>query len=299
MKLCVAYLLLGAFLIFAPLSASAGNLFDPDEMEQTAQPIDEGDTLLPGVTVLRDVAYGSEERQKIDVYMPPHVRSAPIVVMVHGGAWRIGSKDHRRVITNKGKHFLSQGMIFVSVGYRLLPTDIASQAKDIAAALALVQKEAPNWGGDPTRIIAMGHSAGAHLISLVASDPDNPDRAKLLPLRGTVVLDTACYDVPALMTRRHMPLYDKAFGKDPNYWQIFSPYHNLKSQAQPMLLVCSSTRADKACEQAQAFAKKGEEMGVLMGILPQALSHGAVNDELGLPGAYTDAVDSFIQARLK
>ena len=65
-----------------------------------------GRLALPaGVRLLRDVAYGSDREQRMDVYLPPPAKlqaeSAPVILMVHGGAWRVGDKAHRPVIENK------------------------------------------------------------------------------------------------------------------------------------------------------------------------------------------------------
>ena len=62
------------------------------------------------------------------------------------------------------------GIIFVSVDYRMLPQqDALAQADDVARALAFAQSRARSWGGDPGKFILMGHSAGAHLVALLAA----------------------------------------------------------------------------------------------------------------------------------
>jgi arylformamidase len=113
--------------------------------------------LPAGVTLQRDIAYGSDSAQRFDVYLPPYPQHAPILFMVHGGAWRIGDKTNERVVDNKVAHWAPKGIIFVSVNYRMIPeAEPLVQAEDVARALAKVQELAPGWGGDPGNVILMG-----------------------------------------------------------------------------------------------------------------------------------------------
>jgi len=246
---------------------------------------------------LADVAYGPDPKQQFDVYAPPDAHGAPVIVMVHGGGWRIGDKSNRGVVGAKGEHWLAKGYVFVSVNYRLLPhADPLTQARDVAAALAMIENDAGGWGGDPGKVVLMGHSAGAHLVGLLSADPALAAQAGAAPWAGTVVLDSAAMDVAAVMSRKHYDLYDDAFGADTSYWKTVSPIAQLTAAAPPMLLVCSNVRPDKPCVQAHAFAQKAAPLGVRVQVSEQALSHREVNVSLGKPGAYTDTVDAFITA---
>jgi len=250
--------------------------------------------------IVKDIAYGPDPAQRLDVYKPaaPRDGAAPVIVMVHGGGWRVGDKSNSRVVGNKAEHFLAQGFVFISVNNRLVPdADPVQQADDVAAALAFAQGKAHDWGGDPDKFILMGHSAGAHLVALVSADPARALNKGARAWRGTVSLDSGAYDVPAIMGQRHFRLYDQAFGADPAFWRAASPLYQLKTGAPPMLLVCSSKRVI-ACPESQRFAEAAKAKGVRADVLPEDLSHGAINAELGLPGAYTESVDAFIADRL-
>ncbi|WP_170975867.1 alpha/beta hydrolase fold domain-containing protein [Rhizobium sp. FY34] len=265
-----------------------------------SRPQTAGQETLPGDTrVLRDVAYGSDPKQRMDIYVPAGAAKAPVIFMVHGGAWAIGSKSAARVVDSKVAHWLPKGYIFISVDNRLLPeADPVEQAQDVAHALAAAQQKVVSLGGDPRRFVLMGHSAGAHLVTLLSSDPSIASRSGALPWRGVVALDSAVYDVVAMMRGPHLHLYDKAFGRDPAFWRRASPSDQLQREAPPMLLVCSSRRA-QSCDQARAFDRKAGTVGVQTEVLPLAKSHGAINEELGEPGPYTDAVDRFIGGLVK
>jgi arylformamidase len=246
-----------------------------------------------GMRVLRDLPYGSDPAQRMDVYLPSAPQRAPVLFMVHGGGWRIGDKAMGRVTTNKVNHWVGRGYIFVSVNYRMLPAaDPLEQSKDIASAVAAAQSSAAGWGGDASRFILMGHSAGAHLVALLAADPAAAYAMGAKPWLATIALDSAAYDVSRIMNERHFRLYDDAFGKDPAYWRKVSPLDRLSGTPAPMLLVCSTLRKD-SCEQARSFAAQVNLRQGRATVLPLALTHAEINQNLGLPGPYTSAVSDF------
>ena len=248
------------------------------------------------IRIVRDVAYGADEHQKFDAYAPKNASNAPIIVMVHGGGWAFGDRKMARVVTNKVRHWVPEGYIFVSIDYRLLPsTSVAEQARDVARAVAAIEQRASAWGGDPGKVTLMGHSAGAHLVALLTASPTLATVAGVKPWRGTVLLDSAALDVAAIMRGRHFPLYDRAFGTDPAQWDAVSPLSALAGPIVPVLAVCSSRRRE-SCTQAQAFADKAKGFGSRVIVQREDRSHGEINFELGEPGAYTDAVDGFLHS---
>lgn len=252
-------------------------------------------TLPPGARAWSNIAYGPDPRQRLDVYLPAATPVAGVVFMVHGGTWRTGSKTARGVVTHKVQRWLPRGLAVVSINYRLLPqASVATQADDVRAALAFAQAHAVRWGIPAERFVLMGHSAGAHLVALVSANPAVALAAGARPWLGTVALDSAAMDVPALMTQRHAPLYDSAFGQNPAFWHSTSPIHHLTPQAPPVQLVCSTERPDHPCQQAEAFAQRAHGQGVQVQVLPQARGHGEINADLGLPGPYTQAVEHFM-----
>ncbi|KQV57373.1 MULTISPECIES: alpha/beta hydrolase [unclassified Caulobacter] len=250
--------------------------------------------IAPGARKQTD-AYGTDAAQRLDVYIPPGARDAPILIMVHGGAWMVGDKANTGSVENKLKHWLTRGWIVVSVNYRMLPDAMAfEQAQDVAEAVQWAQGYAEDWGGDPRKIILMGHSAGAHLVALVSSKPELVGQ----PWAGTVVLDSAVMQLSRTMAGRHPGFYDRAFGDDPAYWTKASPMDQWTPKAVPMMLVCSTQRPDDPCDDARRFQAKAAAGGRDMPVLPQDLSHADINRTLGLPSAYTNAVDAFIARRL-
>lgn len=256
-----------------------------------------------GTRVLHDLAYGVDPKQRYDVYLPAHPQAgAPIVFMVHGGGWRRGDKAYSPVVQNKADYWLGKGFVFVSANNRLVPeANPLQQARDIAAAVASVQQHAAQWDADPQRMILMGHSAGAHLVALLGSQPALLQQAGAQRPRGVVALDSGALDVPSLMSQARVPqLYHDAFGADSGFWQTVSPQQQLGRDALPMLLVCSSTRhfPTSPCAEAGKLAQRAATLSVPAEVLPEALSHGEINAQLGLPSAYTDAVSRWIDHAL-
>lgn len=297
-------LICSLILILTIPPASAGPIRDrimerlqDNDAAEESQLLGKDFKLPPGASVQRNIAYGSDEAQRMDVYLPANAHAAPVIFMVHGGAWKIGDKAMRRVVENKVNRWLPKGVIFVSVNYRMLPkADPLVQANDVALALAKAQSLAPSWGGDAKRFVIMGHSAGAHLVALITASPDIAKRQGVQPWLGTVMLDSAAYDIEKTMNGRHMGLYDEAFGTNPSFWKSVSPISQLNQKTVPMLAVCSTERKDRPCVQAQAFVDKANTLGTTASTLPQALSHGEINENLGLAGSYTDSVETFLRS---
>lgn len=300
--------LLSTSLLLTSLSAHTGPLRDrlaerkhtEEESELSGGRTDRAKVPLPPDTQpLTNLAYGPSPDQKLDVYLPPSHTPPPkgkaLVFMVHGGGWKRGDKTSTTVVEHKLAHWSARGVVMVSVNYRMRPeVDPLVQAQDVARALAHVQAHAHEWGADPNRVVAIGHSAGAHLVSLLASAPELMQAAGARPVRGTVALDSAAFDVPAIMNAAHFPLYDTAFGTDKALWRAASPLHRLTQAGTPLMAVCS-TRRKAACEQARTYQVHAQRLGMRVEVLGQDLSHRNINDQLGLPGPYTDAIDAFIR----
>lgn len=273
-------------------AAQAEDTRELDLGEQSAT----GIRLPADARIERDLPYGNDPQQHLDLYIPVQAKAAPIIFMVHGGAWMIGDKAASSFVSNKVAHWLPKGYILVSSNYRMSkrpnPLD---QADDIARALAFVQTKAPSWGGDPTRILLLGHSAGAHLVSLLAADSRIVTSKGGIPWLGTIALDSAAFDLVEIMQRKHHGFYDRVFGKDKAFWTETSPYHRLTVAPAPMLLVCSTKRND-ACPPAQTFASKATELGGKVTVLPVDMKHGELNKELGQPSDYTRTVEGFMHS---
>lgn len=239
-------------------------------------------------------AYGSDPLQNLDVYLPQNPKNAPVLLLVHGGGWRFGDKSDPATWRNKVDHWTARGAIVVSTNYRLVPTVTPlEQARDVARALAFVQAQAPQWGGQPQRLVMMGHSAGGHLTALLSANPQWAWSEGAQGWLASVVLDSAAMDVPAIMQATPSYLHQQAFGPHPASWADSSPMHHLSPMAPPVLLVCSSRRVH-SCPQGRNFAAKLTALGGEAQVFPIDLSHRSINELLGLHPDYTQTVDRFL-----
>lgn len=250
-----------------------------------------GLTGLAYAQMFDEYAYGPHPRHRMDVYAAKGVEGAPVILMLHGGGWQTGSKRVPNVWFNKSRHFTSRGYVFVSTNTRLMPeAHPLEQVADLARALAYVEEHAQTWGGDPNRIILMGHSSGAHVATLLALRQDLLQAAGVRPPVAVVSLDTAALDVAQGMEGVARRWLGPVFGEDQALWQVASPVNFIDAEDPPLLIVCSSTHS-WPCPTAERFAQPFPQVGVL----PVPLAHRAINGRLGQEGRYTDAVGAWLE----
>jgi acetyl esterase/lipase len=122
----------------------------------------------------RGIAYGRDPRQKLDVYMPTRAPDAadthgrPVVVFFYGGSWQNGTRSDYLFV---GEALASRGFVAVLPDYRTWPaTGFPGFVDDAASAVRWARDHAAAFGGDPHRLFLMGHSAGAHIAVLLATD---------------------------------------------------------------------------------------------------------------------------------
>ena len=230
----------------------------------------------------------------LDIYTAKDAQrgeSRPAMVYVHGGGWQRGDKS---AVGQKATHFAGAGWVFVSVNYRLVPEGgHPRNAEDVAAALAWVHEHAGQYGGDPDSIFLMGHSAGCHLASLVATDGRHLQKAgKSLDLiKGVIALDTQAYDVPNLIKGpSSSALYVNVFGEDAETQRDASPIHHVANdKGIPAFLICYSSgmtaRANpNRSAAAKAFASALREAGVAAEVVDAGdRNHGQINQWFGDP----------------
>ncbi|MBU1361084.1 MAG: alpha/beta hydrolase [Gammaproteobacteria bacterium] len=126
-----------------------------------------------GTEVVRDIAYGEHARQVLDIFRPVHARQAPVVAFVHGGAFVRGDKRASAEIYDNVLHwFARQGFVGVNIEYRLAPEARHPEgARDVAQAMAWLGDHVAEFGGDPARMLLIGHSAGGTHVATYAFDP--------------------------------------------------------------------------------------------------------------------------------
>lgn len=251
----------------------------------------------------RELAYGSDPLQKAD-FWAGKTRNAPLVLFVHGGGWKRGDKN-MMVGSAKLSHWQDLGYAVASANYRLVPdATVEEQAADIAAATAYFHQNARKLGIDANRIVLIGHSAGAHLVSFVGTDPQWFAGAGLgmADVAGIVALDGAGYDVPDQMgenARLMGKTYEQAFGTDPARQKALSPTFHTAGPNAPSFLILHVER-DDAERQSKALNAGLVAAGTdsrVTGIKGRGLKgHGEINKKLGEPDyPATPLVDEFLK----
>lgn len=262
-------------------------------------------TEAPRAARPQTLAYGSDPLQRLDVWAAEGVKGkAPLVMYVHGGGWKRGSKD-----TAASKwapvHFPAQGYVYASINYRLVPAStVEQQAEDVARALRHLLDNAERLGIDRSRVVITGHSAGAHLVALVGTDESYLRKVGLsfADIDGVMPNDGAAYDVPVQMKQSGkfmMSTYEQAFGADPARQRALSPTWHAASPNAPSFLLLHVQRKD-GVQQAQALGAALRKSGsaVEFGSFPgEGLrGHAEINRQLGDPDyAATPVVDAWLK----
>ena len=244
----------------------------------------------------------------LDLATPGGEGPHPVLVMIHGGGWRLGDKANRSMWKDKLPYFREEGWVYITINYRLtngegVPPHPA-HVEDVAAALAWVHDHVAEYGGDPDRLFVMGHSAGAHLAALVATDARRLAKYEkpLSMLKGVVCLDTAGYDIAKylgtdLAGRTARAIYTNAFGFEEEGWKDASPQHFVRPGAgiPPMLIFHTKERREVA-HLSQAFVAALRQAKVPAAAIYAAdKNHGGINACIGQEGdPYTALIRRFL-----
>jgi len=265
--------------------------------------------------VKRNIPYAdsAHERQVLDIYSPRDAKNLPVVFWIHGGGWQTGDKSSVQL---KPQVFMDKGFVFVSTNYRLLPdVDIATIFRDIARSVHWVHDHIAEHGGDPQRLLVMGHSAGAQLAALVCIDDRylKAEGLSLAIIKGCVPVDGDTYDVPAIIetaeTRRRVHGLAQAkfghrekFGNDAAKHRDFSAVtHVARDKGIPPFLILHVAEHPDTSAQAQRLGNVLKEAGVPVTVFgAKETTHNKLNADLGLPeDPATKALSEFVGEALQ
>jgi acetyl esterase/lipase len=220
----------------------------------------------PPPAVEKDVPYADGgDQQMLDLYLPDKT-GFTTVVFTFGGGWHSGG---RKAVAPIGEKLRSLGYGCALPSHRLAPQDkFPAQAEDLAAAFAWVKRNIAARGGDPGRVVLVGHSSGAHLSLLVAADPKYLAGHKLAPaaVAGVVGLSTPVDLEPrgdkkgfgdALLAGNGADV----FGRDAAVMRAASPIRHVSKDLPPVLLVVGERDYPMLAGDARAFAEKAKGVG--------------------------------------
>ncbi|WP_407276598.1 alpha/beta hydrolase [Halothiobacillus sp. DCM-1] len=296
-------------LMFALIAALAAHVVEAQSdhglREYVMQRSASVDGNVPQLRPSQTFSYGSDPLQVLDFYAVPHAsRPTPLIIFVHGGGWKRGSKD---VAASRyaPAHFTQLGYAYAAINYRLVPAaTVEQQGEDVALALKALLARAGQLGIDRSRVVLMGHSAGAHLVALVGTDERYLKNVGLsfADIRGVIPIDGAAYDVPRQIAQGGRFMHDtylQAFGTDPARQRALSPVMQAAAPNAPAFLLLHVQRPDgmaqaKELETALKRAGTAVERRDFPGT--GLRGHAEINRQLGNPDyAATPVVDAWLR----
>ena len=244
--------------------------------------------------ITRDLPYvkqpADRAKQSLDIYAHDTDTPKPVMIYIHGGGWSGGDKTPGA--QDKAKLLATQGWMLVSINYRLSPAIThPAHVQDVAAAVAWIHDNIEDYGGNPERMVVMGHSAGAHLAALVATDQKRlAAHGKSLDiLDGAILLDGAAYDLPAMLALDALPdksrtTHERWATTNPRLQADASPTLHVKAGIDiPPFLILHIDRP-LGTLQSNQLAQRLEDAGVpSVVLLCKDETHGSMNTDLGTP----------------
>lgn len=207
-----------------------------------------------------DVGYVQGEDaglRTLSVFLPERIEGAPVLVFFHGGGWRTGDKED---LYELGRRWAAGGVVVVVPNYRLAPASLyPAHVRDAAAATAWAARQLGDWGADPRCLFLGGHSAGAHLAAVLATDETAWGESERPEVAGVVAVSGVFRIAPQEggATRAFIA---SVFGEDEAVWKAASPIERLKSLdpasgLPPFALVWSSGEDPLAVRESVEFAR--------------------------------------------
>ena len=292
------------FILFLELSACKKEVSDNP-------PTNDSLTYTKETVSYKQVPGVNQNLLNLDIYFDAGKLSPkPVIVWIHGGGWCIGDKANQ--MANKKQLFASLGYILVSVNYRLSPfpyqINNPNRIKfpvhniDIADAIKWISENISTYGGDPTKIILLGHSAGAHLVALTGTNRSFLQQANVpvQNIKGIACIDTKMYDVYDVIQNQNNPddMYLNAFGTDPQENIAASPIRQLNNHSYfPKFFVAKRGSYDRIIR-ANQFINALQQAGIeVTEIEANMYSHSEINDAIGAENetVITPALVNFIK----
>lgn len=246
----------------------------------------------------------------LDVYSPENLDDGarlPALVLVHGGSWKSGDKASTSFLFHKVEYFVDAGYVVISINYGLTP-EIAypQQPQDVADAVAWIHQNAAQFQIDQDDISLMGHSAGAQLAALIATDGKFLRKAGSSPeaIRRVIMLD----GISNLVSKVQQEILDEnednnrdiiaAFGASQEALEAGSPVYQVKSRKKdytPEMMLYfrgDQHRAQDDFGMITVLKKNGIKAG---GVYVLDYSHAAMSFEVGKDDIITPSIKAFLE----
>jgi len=206
-------------------------------------------------TVRKNISYGNNERQKLDVYFPKKIKAElPVVVFFYGGSWQEGSKKNYKFMASA---LTSLGTVVVIPNYQLYPqVKFPTFVEDGAMAVDWAFKNIQNYSGDPKKVFVMGHSAGAQIGALLSFDKhylQKYESAEKFHIQGFIGL-AGPYDFLPFTN----PTFKKIFAPE-NKYSLSQPITFITGHEPPVLLIHGKKDITVGIHNSQNLTKKIKE----------------------------------------
>jgi triacylglycerol lipase len=215
--------------------AAIGRVIDPAKTAPIYAAL-HGKEPYAGVTVAHDITYGSADRNLLDLFVADGATgSRPVLVFVHGGGFTGGNKSTpgSPFYDNVPLWAARNGLVGVNMTYRLAPQHPwPAGPEDVGAALRWVADNISKYGGDPSKIVLFGHSAGATHAGTYAAMPQFHG-PKGLGIAG-LILTSGIYDITTFPVNDG---YRSYIGNDTSLYAERSPIAGLSKLSVPSLVV--------------------------------------------------------------
>lgn len=222
--------------------------------------------------------FGPTEVETLDIFAPQGAKDLPVMVFVHGGAWRILTKDDASA---PAPTFVENGCIYVALNFATIPAvRLPDMAQQCRAALVWLSKNIARFGGDPNRIFISGHSSGGHLCGVLATTDWTKHGGPTNLLKGSIAM-SGMYDLyPVMLSQRSS--YVKL---SPEEVGALSPMRHLSQVTFPVIVVYGDKETPEFQRQSRDFSTALAGMGRLSSTLVlSGKNHFEVPEELNTAG---------------
>jgi acetyl esterase/lipase len=192
----------------------------------------------------------------LDVYVPPDRTDFPVVFLVFGGMYRNGEKSRQAYLAQT---FAREGYGVVAINHRISDGSLQQvvfpgHEVDVARAFAWTYRHIAEYGGDPSKIVLLGHSSGAMLVSLLVTDRGYLAAQGLSPevVRGVIGLSAGTYDMRIQFHNPALPDLTDVFGDLEQFWNA-SPLKYVDGAQPPFLVLYGSNDMPGFAQDSAAF----------------------------------------------
>jgi arylformamidase len=216
---------------------------------------EESERIFRTVPCIRDLAYGPGQDEKLDIFQVPGVPNAPVFVFLHGGYWRLLSKEDSCFMA---ENFTAHGIAVVVVNYSLAPkAKLQKIVSQVRTSIAWLWKNGSSHGLDPDRIVVAGSSAGGHLAGMALSGGWQESHGLPQDVIKAAFGVSGLYDLTPI-PKTHV---NEWLGLDDAMAREMSPLFHLPERSCHLVLAFAETDTDEFKRQSEAYRTAWEASG--------------------------------------